>query len=125
MYVQGHTLVTGSVEKVPTSVRNSTTHTWSVYKGWLRFGLCSVGDVISLLWFKRQLPKYAVRFVEMCVMLCADHGPCVSGMPRPVPALLTRKHQRICRSAQYDVRWAWYNHAATKLQPSAKDVTQC
>eukprot|EP00884_Botryococcus_braunii_P007180 jgi/Botrbrau1/16463/Bobra.0142s0058.1 len=38
-----------------------------------------VGDVISLLWFKRQLPKYATRFVEMCVMLCADHGPCVSG----------------------------------------------
>jgi ATP citrate (pro-S)-lyase len=38
-----------------------------------------VGDVISLLWFKRQLPKYATRFIEMCVMLCADHGPCVSG----------------------------------------------
>ena len=38
-----------------------------------------VGDVISLLWFKRSLPKYATRFVEMCVMLCADHGPCVSG----------------------------------------------
>lgn len=40
-----------------------------------------VGDVISLLWFKRQLPKYATRFVEMCIMLCADHGPCVSGVP--------------------------------------------
>lgn len=39
----------------------------------------NVGDVISLLWFKRQLPKYATRFIEMCVMLCADHGPCVSG----------------------------------------------
>lgn len=39
-----------------------------------------VGDVISLLWFKRQLPKYATRFIEMCVMLCADHGPCVSGV---------------------------------------------
>eukprot|EP01025_Chloroclados_australasicus_P000761 TRINITY_DN10289_c0_g1_i1.p1 TRINITY_DN10289_c0_g1~~TRINITY_DN10289_c0_g1_i1.p1 ORF type:complete len:613 (-),score=80.50 TRINITY_DN10289_c0_g1_i1:512-2350(-) len=38
-----------------------------------------IGDVISLLWFKRQLPKYAVRFIEICVMLCADHGPCVSG----------------------------------------------
>lgn len=38
-----------------------------------------VGDVISLLWFKRQLPKYSTRFIEMCVMLCADHGPCVSG----------------------------------------------
>mmetsp|Transcript_7913 Transcript_7913/g.23314 ORF Transcript_7913/g.23314 Transcript_7913/m.23314 type:complete len:617 (-) Transcript_7913:2254-4104(-) len=38
-----------------------------------------VGDVISLLWFKRQLPKYATRFIEMVVMLCADHGPAVSG----------------------------------------------
>jgi ATP citrate (pro-S)-lyase len=38
-----------------------------------------VGDVISLLWFKRALPKYATRFIDMCVMLCADHGPCVSG----------------------------------------------
>ena len=42
-----------------------------------------VGDVISLLWFKRQLPQYATRFIEMCVMLCADHGPCVSGLPTP------------------------------------------
>ena len=40
-----------------------------------------VGDVISLLWFQRALPKYATRFFEMCVMLCADHGPCVSGAP--------------------------------------------
>ncbi|CAL5222053.1 g4352 [Coccomyxa viridis] len=38
-----------------------------------------VGDVISLLWFKRALPKYATRFIDMCIMLCADHGPCVSG----------------------------------------------
>lgn len=38
-----------------------------------------VGDVIALLWFKRKLPKYATKFMEMCLMLCADHGPCVSG----------------------------------------------
>jgi ATP citrate (pro-S)-lyase len=38
-----------------------------------------VGDVISLLWFKRSLPQYCTKFIEMCVMLCADHGPCVSG----------------------------------------------
>ena len=42
-------------------------------------GTNGVADVISLLWFKRKLPKYATRFIEMCVMLCADHGPCVSG----------------------------------------------
>jgi len=39
----------------------------------------SVGDVISLLWFKRKLPKYAARYIELCLMIAADHGPCVSG----------------------------------------------
>jgi ATP citrate (pro-S)-lyase len=38
-----------------------------------------VGDVISLLWFKRSLPRYCTKFIEMCVVLCADHGPAVSG----------------------------------------------
>ncbi|KAI8471432.1 MAG: citrate synthase-like protein [Monoraphidium minutum] len=45
----------------------------------LILGDYGVGDVLALLWFKRKLPKYATRFMEMCVMLCADHGPCVSG----------------------------------------------
>lgn len=39
----------------------------------------NIGDVISLLWFKRKLPRYASRFIEMCMILTADHGPCVSG----------------------------------------------
>lgn len=39
----------------------------------------NVGDIISLLWFKRRLPRYASRFIEICMMLTADHGPCVSG----------------------------------------------
>ncbi|XP_057430953.1 ATP-citrate synthase beta chain protein 1-like [Lotus japonicus] len=38
-----------------------------------------IGDVISLLWFKRSLPRYCTQFIEMCIMLCADHGPCASG----------------------------------------------
>ena len=38
-----------------------------------------VGGVISLLWFKRRLPDYACRFIEMILMLTADHGPAVSG----------------------------------------------
>jgi ATP citrate (pro-S)-lyase len=25
----------------------------------------SIADVVSLLWFKRRLPKYASRFIEM------------------------------------------------------------
>jgi ATP citrate (pro-S)-lyase len=46
----------------------------------------SIGDVISLLWFKRKLPKFATRFIEICVMLTADHGPCVSGAHNTIVA---------------------------------------
>lgn len=38
-----------------------------------------IGGVISLLWFQRRLPAYACKFVEMCLMVSADHGPAVSG----------------------------------------------
>jgi succinyl-CoA synthetase alpha subunit len=38
-----------------------------------------IGGVISLLWFKRLLPKYCTKFIEMCLMVTADHGPAVSG----------------------------------------------
>jgi ATP citrate (pro-S)-lyase len=38
-----------------------------------------IGGVLSLLWFKRLLPSYACRFIEMVLMLTADHGPAVSG----------------------------------------------
>ncbi|CAH1765862.1 14715_t:CDS:2 [Entrophospora sp. SA101] len=38
-----------------------------------------IGGVVSLLWFKRRLPEYACRFIEMILMLTADHGPAVSG----------------------------------------------
>ncbi|KAJ3417187.1 citrate synthase [Chytridiales sp. JEL 0842] len=38
-----------------------------------------IGGVLSLLWFKRRLPAYAAKFIEMVLMLTADHGPAVSG----------------------------------------------
>lgn len=38
-----------------------------------------IGGVVSLLWFKRRLPEYATKFIEMVLMLTADHGPAVSG----------------------------------------------
>jgi len=38
-----------------------------------------IGGVMSLLWFKRRLPPYATKFLEMVLMLTADHGPAVSG----------------------------------------------
>lgn len=38
-----------------------------------------IGGVLSLLWMKRELPAYATKFIEMCLMITADHGPAVSG----------------------------------------------
>ena len=38
-----------------------------------------IGGVMSLLWFRRRLPEYAGKFLEMVLMLTADHGPAVSG----------------------------------------------
>ncbi|XP_033639269.1 ATP-citrate synthase-like isoform X1 [Asterias rubens] len=38
-----------------------------------------IGGVLSLLWFQRRLPAYATKFIEMCLMVTADHGPAVSG----------------------------------------------
>ncbi|KAF2274523.1 citrate synthase [Westerdykella ornata] len=38
-----------------------------------------IGGVMSLLWFRRRLPDYATKFLEMVLMLTADHGPAVSG----------------------------------------------
>ncbi|RLF70515.1 MAG: ATP citrate synthase [Thermoplasmata archaeon] len=39
----------------------------------------SIGDVISLLWFKRRFPDWATKFIELVLMTVADHGPAVSG----------------------------------------------
>ncbi|XP_068220255.1 ATP-citrate synthase-like isoform X1 [Palaemon carinicauda] len=38
-----------------------------------------IGGTLSLLWFQRRLPQYATTFLEMCLMITADHGPAVSG----------------------------------------------
>lgn len=38
------------------------------------FKMC---NVCNLLVFR--LPKYASKFIEMCLMVTADHGPAVSG----------------------------------------------
>lgn len=38
-----------------------------------------IGGVLSLLWFRRRLPEAASKFIEMVLMLTADHGPAVSG----------------------------------------------
>jgi len=38
-----------------------------------------IGGTLSLLWFQRRLPNYAIKFLEMVLMVTADHGPAVSG----------------------------------------------
>jgi hypothetical protein len=83
-----------------------------------------VGDVISLLWFKRALPKYATRFIEMCVMLCADHGPCVSGAPRLPAARLARapgatRHVRASAAERSHGRRRADSARATRMPPVA------
>ncbi|KAJ3877424.1 ATP-citrate synthase [Lentinula edodes] len=45
-----------------------------------------LGGVVSLLWFKRRLPIYATKFIEMVLMLTADHGPAVSGAMNTIVA---------------------------------------
>jgi ATP citrate (pro-S)-lyase len=38
-----------------------------------------IGGVLGLLWFQKRLPEYASKFIEMCMIVTADHGPAVSG----------------------------------------------
>ena len=38
-----------------------------------------IGDVVSLLWFKKQYPLWATQFIETVIKTVADHGPAVSG----------------------------------------------
>ncbi len=38
-----------------------------------------IGGVLGLLWFKKDLPKYAREFIELVIQIVADHGPAVSG----------------------------------------------
>jgi len=45
-----------------------------------------VGGVLSVLWFKKLLPRYATKFIEMAIMVTADHGPAVSGAHNTIVA---------------------------------------
>jgi len=45
-----------------------------------------IGGVIGLLWFKRELPEFARKFIELGIMLTADHGPAVSGAHNAIVA---------------------------------------
>jgi ATP citrate (pro-S)-lyase len=45
-----------------------------------------IGGVLSILWFKKLLPKYATKFIEMAIMVTADHGPAVSAAHNTIVA---------------------------------------
>ncbi|CAE7313191.1 Acly [Symbiodinium sp. CCMP2456] len=45
-----------------------------------------IGGAISLLWFRKRLPRYVSKFIELCVVATADHGPCVSGAHNTIVA---------------------------------------
>ena len=45
-----------------------------------------VGGVLGILWFKKVLPEYATKFIDMVLMVTADHGPAVSGAHNTIVA---------------------------------------
>jgi succinyl-CoA synthetase alpha subunit len=55
-----------------------------------------IGGVLSILWFKKLLPKYATKFIEMAIMVTADHGPAVSGAHNTIVATRAGKDLISC-----------------------------
>jgi succinyl-CoA synthetase alpha subunit len=45
-----------------------------------------IGGTIGHLWFQRELPDYAKRFIELVIQVTADHGPAVSGAHNTIVA---------------------------------------
>ena len=56
----------------------------------------SIGEVLGLLWFKRRLPRFATKFIELVLVLLADHGPCVSGAHNTIVAARAGKDLVSC-----------------------------
>ena len=49
-------------------------------------GELGIGGTIGLLWFNKQLPSYASKFLETALVIVADHGPAVSGAHNAIVA---------------------------------------
>lgn len=45
-----------------------------------------IGGTLGLLWFQRELPDYFCKFLELCLIVTADHGPAVSGAHNTIVA---------------------------------------
>jgi ATP citrate (pro-S)-lyase len=53
--------------------------------------ITSIGSTIGHLWFKKNLPDFLIRYFEKILILCADHGPCVSGAQNTIIATRAQK----------------------------------
>jgi ATP citrate (pro-S)-lyase len=53
--------------------------------------ICSIGSTIGHLWFKKTLPDFMNDFFEKILILCADHGPCVSGAQNTIVTTRAQK----------------------------------
>lgn len=45
-----------------------------------------IGGVIGLLWFKKEIPPWAAKFIELVLQIVADHGPAVSAAHNAIVA---------------------------------------
>jgi len=45
-----------------------------------------IGGTIGLIWFRKRLPAYFCRFIELVLQVTADHGPAVSGAHNTIVA---------------------------------------
>ena len=45
-----------------------------------------IGGTIGLIWFRKRLPDYFCRFIELVLMVTADHGPAVAGAHNTIVA---------------------------------------
>jgi len=45
-----------------------------------------IGGTIGLIWFRKRLPAYFCRFIELVLMVTADHGPAVAGAHNTIVA---------------------------------------
>ncbi|KAH3762792.1 ATP-citrate synthase, mitochondrial [Pelomyxa schiedti] len=90
-----------------------------------------IGDIIALLWFKRRIASYASRFLELVLILCADHGPCVSAAHSTIVTSRAGKDLMSCLcagllsigprfgGASDDVARCFYHAVESGLSPEA------
>lgn len=45
-----------------------------------------LGGTIGLIWFRKRLPDYFCRFIELVLIVTADHGPAVAGAHNTIVA---------------------------------------